>query len=144
MLFLLSKYVLCMWISAHPFVLNDIFSTLHMSCGYEILLTCTWFTRNKNLKFYNPYLLYKMVFLASKTLLYLLSTWKKTYFNFEPYDLANGMNVRFGRHIKYKLVTRSYCWKYKKKPQFCTICLAFKKGCFEAVLDSTRVMMFRG
>jgi hypothetical protein len=33
-----------------------------------------------------------MVFLAPKTLLYPLSTGKKTFFfNFEPYDLANGM-----------------------------------------------------
>jgi hypothetical protein len=40
------------------------------------------------------------------------------------------------------LSTRSYSWKYKRKPQFCTICLAFKRGCFEVVLDSTQPMMF--
>jgi hypothetical protein len=50
--------------------------------------------RNKNLKSLNPYLLYKVVFLASETLLYPLSTWI-FFFNFEPYDICKqyGMNV---------------------------------------------------
>jgi hypothetical protein len=48
--------------------------------------------RNKNLKSLNPYILYKMVFLAPKTLLYPLSTWNFLFFfNFQPYDLTNGM-----------------------------------------------------
>jgi hypothetical protein len=38
-----------------------------------------------------PYLSPKMVFLAPKTLLYLLGTVEKNnFFDFEPYDLANG------------------------------------------------------
>jgi hypothetical protein len=39
----------------------------------------------------NPYLRLKMVFLASETLLSLLSAVEKNFFfNFECYDLANG------------------------------------------------------
>jgi hypothetical protein len=49
-------------------------------------------TRDKNLKSFNPYLLKKYVFLAPKTLLYSLSIGKKLFFsNFEPYDLAHGI-----------------------------------------------------
>ena len=52
--------------------------------------------RNKNLKSLNPYLLYKMVFLATKTLLYSLSIGKKTFF-FQLWTLWSctpyGMNV---------------------------------------------------
>jgi hypothetical protein len=48
--------------------------------------------RNKNLKSLNPYLLYKMVFLAPKNSAVPLERRGKTFFfNFEPYDLANGM-----------------------------------------------------
>jgi hypothetical protein len=36
----------------------------------------------------------------------------------------------------YKLATRSYSQKYQRGLQFCTIYLAFKRGCYEAVLDS--------
>jgi hypothetical protein len=38
--------------------------------------------------------------------------------------------------VSYKLAIRSYGWKNQRRPQFCTICLDFKRGCFEAVLDS--------
>jgi hypothetical protein len=104
--------------------------------------------RNKNLKSLSPYLLNKMVFLASKALLYTLSTGKRTFFstlNLMILQTVWNECVRFGRHIKtYKLVTRSYSWKYKRKPQFCTICLAFKRGCFEVVLDPTWPLMYRG
>jgi hypothetical protein len=48
-------------------------------------------TRNKNVKRLILYLVKKMVFLASKTLLYLSGRGKKNIsFNFERYDLANG------------------------------------------------------
>jgi hypothetical protein len=43
--------------------------------------------------------------------------------------------VRFGGHINIKLVTRSYNWMYKRKPQFCKIYLAFKRGCFKVVQE---------
>jgi hypothetical protein len=43
----------------------------------------------------------------------------------------------------YKLATRSYGWKYQQRPQFYTIWLAFKRGYFEAALDSTRPWVFR-
>jgi hypothetical protein len=46
---------------------------------------------NKNVKRLIPYLLKKMVFLGSKTLLYLSGIGKKNFsFNFECYDLTNG------------------------------------------------------
>jgi hypothetical protein len=45
-----------------------------------------------------PYLSTKMVFLAPKTLMYLLGTVEKNFFfDFEPYDLANGKE--FGWHV---------------------------------------------
>jgi hypothetical protein len=48
-------------------------------------------TRNKNVKSGKPYLSPKMVFLAPKTLLYLSGIVEKNFFfDFEPYDLANG------------------------------------------------------
>jgi hypothetical protein len=48
-------------------------------------------TRNQNVKSGKPYLCPKMVFLAPKTLLYLLGIVEKIFFfDFEPYDLANG------------------------------------------------------
>jgi hypothetical protein len=48
-------------------------------------------TRNNNVKSGKPYLRPKMVFLAPKTLLSLLGIVEKNFFfDFEPYDLANG------------------------------------------------------
>jgi hypothetical protein len=88
-----------------------------------------------------------MVILAPRTLLYPLSTGEKTFFstmNLMILQTVWNECVRFGGHITYKLVTRSYGWKYKRKPQFYTICLAFKWGCFEVVLDSKQPLMFRG
>jgi hypothetical protein len=47
--------------------------------------------RNKNMESNIPYPLQKMVFGASKTLLYPLGIGEKNFFfNFECYDLANG------------------------------------------------------
>jgi hypothetical protein len=47
--------------------------------------------RDKNKMMHHPCLLEKVVFLASKTLLSPIGTWKKNYFiNFKLYDLANG------------------------------------------------------
>jgi hypothetical protein len=47
--------------------------------------------RNKNTKKHIPYLLFKMVFLAFKTLLSPLDAREKILFvNFEHHDLANG------------------------------------------------------
>jgi hypothetical protein len=82
-LFLLSKNGLCMWISTYPFVQNDVFfqdsiSLVDMKFCWHI----TNSPRNKNLKSFNPHLLYKMVFLASKTLLYPLSSRNKLFFQF--------------------------------------------------------------
>jgi hypothetical protein len=102
--------------------------------------------RNKNLKSLNPYLPYKMVFWPpklcctpwaheKKLFLKLWTLWSCKRYGMNGYDLVD---------MFIKLVTRSYNWKYKRKPQFCTICLAFKRGFFEAVLDSMRPLMFRG
>jgi hypothetical protein len=66
-------------------------ATLHNFGEYEILHTIPNSTRNKNVKSGEPYLSPKMVFLAPETLLYLSGTMEKNYFfDFEPYDLANG------------------------------------------------------
>jgi hypothetical protein len=47
--------------------------------------------RNKNMKFFNPYLLQKMAFLASKTLLSSSGIGEKNFLiNFERYELTNG------------------------------------------------------
>jgi hypothetical protein len=46
---------------------------------------------NKKVERHGPYLLQKMVFLASETLLYPMGIGIKNFFvNFERYDLANG------------------------------------------------------
>jgi hypothetical protein len=48
-------------------------------------------SRNKNVKSGKPYLRSKMVFLAPETLLLLSGRVEKNFFfDFEPYDLANG------------------------------------------------------
>jgi hypothetical protein len=47
--------------------------------------------RNKNVKSHNPYLLKKIIFLPSKTLLPSLDKWKKEKtINFEHYNFAKG------------------------------------------------------
>jgi hypothetical protein len=93
MLFLLSENGLCMWISAYPFVQNDIFFKVpwvswiwdFVDMYITYLGTRIW---SPSIHTYSI----KMVFLASKTLLYPLSIGKKAiFFNFEPYDLANSM-----------------------------------------------------
>jgi hypothetical protein len=83
-------------------------------------------------------------------MLYPSSTWENDFFpilNVMILQMVRNGCVRFGGHIvdiqKYKLATRSYSWKYQSRPEFCTICLAFKKGYFEAILDSTQAHVFR-
>ena len=39
----------------------------------------------------------------------------------------------------YKLATRSYGWKYQKMSSFYSNHLAFKKGCFEAILTKNTI-----
>ena len=101
--------------------------------------------RNKNLKSPNPYLLYKMVFLASKTLLYPLSTRKKLFFralNLMILQTIWNECVRFGGHINIQVSYKILRLKYQRRPQFCTMCFAFNKGWFEAILETMQVMMF--
>jgi hypothetical protein len=85
-----------------------------------------------------------MVFLASKTLLYPLSTWKKTFFstlNLMILQTVWNECVRFGGHVNIQVSYKICGWKYKKRLWFCTICLAFKRGCS---LDSMRPRVFIG
>jgi hypothetical protein len=49
--------------------------------------------------------------------------------------MVRNESVIFGRHIDIELATRSYSWKYQNWFQFCTIWLAFKRGCLEVVLS---------
>ena len=95
--------------------------------------------KNKNLKRHISYLLEKVVFLDSKRLLSPSGRGKKNFFfNFECYDLANGMECKYKIWQAYrqtlKLATRSYGWKYQNCFQFYTIHLAFNRICLEAVL----------
>jgi hypothetical protein len=52
--------------------------------------------------------------------------------------------VRFGGHRNIQVSYKILQLEVEKKPQFCIICLAFKRGCFEAVLNSMRPLIFRG
>jgi multisubunit Na+/H+ antiporter MnhE subunit len=52
--------------------------------------------------------------------------------------------VRFGGNINIQVSYKILQLEVQKKPQFCTICLALKRDCFEVVLDSMRPLMFRG
>jgi hypothetical protein len=98
------------------------------SQGSTILLgvnycECVPQLRNKNLKRLIKNLLEKVVFFASITVQSSLGTWKKNFFfNFECYDLAIGN---------------------KWVSSFCTNHLAFKKGCFEAILTKNTLCLLR-
>jgi hypothetical protein len=91
MLFLFSKMAFVCEFQHTPLQKIIFLATLHNFGEYEILRTCTNSNKNKNIKSSNPYLHPKMVFLASDTLLSLLSAVEKNFlFDFECYDLANG------------------------------------------------------
>jgi hypothetical protein len=42
--------------------------------------------------------------------------------------------VRFGGHVKIQISYKILQLEVQKRPQFCTIHLAFDRGCFEAIL----------
>jgi hypothetical protein len=92
MLFLLLKNGLCMWISAYPLVENNFFLNVP-------LLLWIWdfvhmYLTQLGIRMWSPashIYVQKKVYLAPETLLSLLGTVEKNFFfDFEPYDLANG------------------------------------------------------
>jgi hypothetical protein len=94
--------------------------------------------RRKNLKPSIHIYSKKWLFFAPKLLLYPLSTrGKNFFFNFECNDLVNGkewmckIDAHVGIQVSYKIL-----WlEVPQKAPFCTICLAFKRGCFKVVLE---------
>jgi hypothetical protein len=84
-----------------------------------------------------PYPLQKLVFQASKTLLYplgigekkkktqLWTSWSCKRWGMRVQDLVN--------MYTYKLSTRSYSWKYYRGPLFCRIHYHFNRGWFQAI-----------
>jgi hypothetical protein len=94
--------------------------------------------RNKNLKSPNPYLLYKMVFLASKTLLYHLSIGKKLFFpalNLMILQRVWNECVRFGGHMNIQVSYKILQLEVSKKAPI------LHNGWFEAILETMRFMM---
>jgi hypothetical protein len=90
-------------------------------------------TRNKNLKSLNPYLLYKMVFLAPETLLYPLSTWKKTFFstlNLMILQMVWNECVRFGGHIYIQVSYKILQSEVQKKAAISHNPPCFQEGLF--------------
>jgi hypothetical protein len=51
--------------------------------------------------------------------------------------------VNFGGYVDLQVSNEIYNQKYQRRPKFCTICLAFKRGYFEVVWDSTQPLMFK-
>jgi hypothetical protein len=75
-----------------PFAENEFFSQCStLLVGMRFWKHVSNSLRNKNMERHIPFLLFKMVILAFKTLLSPLDTREKNFFvNFERYDLANG------------------------------------------------------
>jgi hypothetical protein len=90
--------------------------------------------RNKNLKSFNPYLLYKMVFLVPKTLLYPLSTWKKNFFfstlNLMILQTVWNECVRFGGHINIQVSYKILWLEVPKKTSILHNLPCFQEGLF--------------
>jgi hypothetical protein len=90
MLFLLSKNSLCMWISAYPFVQNDVFLRFHkwiwdfVDMHLTHLGTRIW---SPSMHTYSI----KWFFWPPKLCCIPWAQGKELLFNFEPYDLANNM-----------------------------------------------------
>jgi hypothetical protein len=94
--------------------------------------------RNKNLERLIQNLLEKVVLLTSKTLQSPLGTGKKTFsltLNVKISQMVRNECLKFGVHvdiqIRYKDLTVE---NTKSNLHFCTNHLAFKRGCFEAIL----------
>ena len=87
--------------------------------------------RNKNLKSLNPYLLYKMVFLASKTLMYPLSIGKRIFFstlNLIILQMVWNECVRFGGHINLQVSYKILWLEVQKKASILHNFPCFQEG----------------
>jgi hypothetical protein len=89
--------------------------------------------RNKSLKSLNPYPLYKMVFLASKTLLYSLST--RNFYFFSTLNLMIlqtiwNEHVRFGGHINIQANYKILLLEVYKKASILHNLPCFQEGLF--------------
>jgi hypothetical protein len=87
--------------------------------------------RNKNLKSFNPCLFYKMVFLASKTLLYPLSTGEKLFFptlNLMILQTIWNECVRFGGHINIQVSYKILRLEVSKKARILHNVLRIQQG----------------
>jgi hypothetical protein len=84
------------------------------------------------LKSFNPYLLYKMVILAPKTLLYPLSIGKEKIkiptLNLMILQTVWNECVRFGGHINIQVSYENYGWKYQKKAPILHNVLCIQQG----------------
>jgi hypothetical protein len=107
MSFLLSKNHLCWWISPHC----GKYFFPQCSTSLVDMRFCRYIPRDKNKMMHHPSLLEKVVFLASKTLLSPIGTWKKTFLstlNFMILQMVRIECVKFGKHVdrqvKYKIL----------------------------------------
>jgi hypothetical protein len=141
--FSMSKNGLCMWISAYPFVQNDVFFKVPYVLWIRDFVDM--YVTHLGTRIWSPSIhtySKKWFFLASKTLLYPLSIGEFIYFstlNLMILQTVWNQCVRFGGHINIQVN-----YKIQWNPQFCTMCFSFNRGWFEAILDSTRPLMFRG
>jgi hypothetical protein len=132
--FSMAKNGFCMWISAYPFVQNDVFSMFRSSCVYEILLTPNS-PRNKNLKFLNPYLLYKMVFLDLQNSVVSLKHKEKNFFstlNLIILQMIWNECVRFGAHLNIQVNYKILQLEVQKKASILYNLPCFQEGLFWA------------
>jgi hypothetical protein len=114
----MSNNSLCMWTSTYPFVQNDVFFKVpYVLWIWDFVDMCLI---HLGTRIWSPSIhtyFKKMDFLALKTLLYPLSIRKKLFFstlNLVILQTIWNECVRFGG---YKFATRSYSWKYKRKPR---------------------------
>jgi hypothetical protein len=142
MLFLLSKNSLYKWISACPFVQNDVFLKIpynFVDMYLTHLGTSIW---SPPIHIYPK----NWLFWPSKLCCIPCAQAKKLYYppsNLTILQTIRNKCVRFGGHVDIQVSYKILRLEVPKKPQFCTIRLAFKKNCFEATLDSMRPWVFR-
>jgi hypothetical protein len=126
-----------MWISAYPRVeIDDFLKVLHLVWAWDFVdmyLTHLGIWRGS----FHIYLR-KWFFWTSKDCCPHSARAEKTFFFFfECYALTMVRNesVRFGRHIDIELSYKILWLEIPKLVQICTIWLAFKRGCLEAILS---------
>jgi hypothetical protein len=134
MLFLLSKNGLWMWISAYPLVeIYDFLKVPHLVWAWDFVdmylphprtriwsppihsYSIKWFFWPPKL-WCTPWALGIFYFLSTLNFLILQTVWNEC--------------VRFGGHVNIQVSYKILQLEVLKKVLICTICLAFKKGCF--------------